>query len=167
MGRKRRDSNFSVGNISSSATLGTLGDNIAFTDEIGEAAVGSGYRVISVDVGFALRDLTPGEGPLDFGLCHGDYSATEVLEALSSTVGWQKTDKIEMERSRRLVRLIGHFAGELAHEVWNDGRLKRVRLNWDFGITKTLNMFVVNRSAAALTTGAVVETVGKAYLRHK
>ncbi len=166
MARKNVNSrNFAVGNLSSSVTLLTLDDNTVKEGDLGESTL-SGYRVISIDGTWSIHDLTPGEGPIDFGVAHSDYSVAEILQALSSNAGWAPTDLIEMEQSRRLVRLIGTFSGQDANETFNDGKPKRTKLRWPFRANQNMVMFAVNRSGAALTTGAVLEVAGKAYLRH-
>ncbi len=163
-GGRNNGRRFATGNISTSINLLTLGDNIAISANMGDTTNGRGMTCLSLDLGVAIRDLTPGEGPIDIVVAHSDYSAGEIIEALSSNAGWVQDDLIEMERSRRMVRHIGTFSGRTESEVLFDGRKRRFKLGWKLTAGKTIVLTAINRSAAALTTGAVVEGSGKAYL---
>ena len=165
-GNRRRNGRFATGNISTSLNLGALGDNVAISANMGDTTNGRGMHVLSIDLGVAIRDLTPGEGPIDIVVAHSDYSAAEIIEALSSNAGWVQDDLIEMERSRRMVRHVGTFSGLAESETLFDGRKRRFKLNWKLTEGKTVLLTAINRSAAALTTGGIVEGSGKAYLLH-
>lgn len=162
---KKNARGFATGNISDNWVLGTLGDNVA----VKSSGFGQSSRhmtVISLDVGFTLKGLTPGEGPIDFGVAHSDYTVGEIIENLSSNAGWDSGNLIEMEQSRRMVRLLGSFEGQQANEDWNDGKFKRVRLRWPVSAGAEIVAFAINRSDAALTTGAEMEAKGKGYIRN-
>ncbi len=120
---------------------------------------------ISADCLWAIRGVTAGEGPLQVGYAHGDYSVSEIKEALEAGASFDPGDKVEQEQARRLVRRAGQFDGQSATEVLNDGRPKRTKL----GITITqgfnLALWVKNKRGGAMTTGAVLELSGTLYVR--
>ncbi len=163
---RKRDAAFAVLPYNTSQALSTLGDNTALVTNM-TATLVEPLHVISLDITEAIRDLTPGEGPIEVGVSHGDYSVTEIVEALNAgqSITGRNVDMIEKEQARRLVRLFGKFDGTEESEVLNDGKPIRVKLGWTIGTGKTLNVFAVNRSGATLTTGAVVEVSGKIYGR--
>ncbi len=120
---------------------------------------------ISADCLWAIRDLTAGEGPLQVGLAHSDYTASEIKEALEAGASFDPGDKVEQEQARRLVRRSGQFAGQVPQEIINDGRPKRTKLGFMVSQGFNLNLWVKNKSGATLTTGAVVEISGTLYVR--
>ncbi len=163
---KKGKAAFAVLPFSGSQALSTLGDNTVLTTNITAALVEPLY-VMSMDITWGLRGGTAGEGPIRCGANHGDYNVAEILEALNAgqQITGRNVDMIEKEQARRLVRKVMSFDGLTTNEDWNDGNVKRVKLGWTIGVGKTLNLFEVNRSGAALTGGQVVEFSGKIYGR--
>ncbi len=123
------------------------------------------YRVLSVSNLWSLRGMTPSEGPIVVGYAHGDYSVTEIKEALEAETMMTRGDKIAAERGNRLVRRVGIFTGQVEDDTLNDGRPIRTRLNWVVPVGKTLNAFAYNQSGATLTTGAILVQNGKATIK--
>ncbi len=120
---------------------------------------------ISMDVTASLHGLTSGEGPIICGVAHSDYTAAEIEEWFEASGSWSKTDKIEQEHARRKCREIGIFDGNSPESTINDGRKLRVKLGFPIEDGAGLQLWVFNEGAAALTTGAVVDLKGKAFLR--
>ncbi len=162
----KRDSAFAVLPFTSSQALSTLADGTVLLSNITGTLVDP-FHAISMDINWTLRGGTVGEGPIEVGVAHGDYSTTEVSEALNAgqTIVGRNVDMIEKEQARRLVRLAGAFDGQLANDDINDGKMQRVKMGWTIGTGKTLNVFEINRSGSALTGGQVVEFSGKIYGR--
>ncbi len=161
---KLRRRNFVAVPIRGKVTLATLGSNVAITGDVFDSVLVEDLFCISCDINVALRDHTAGEGPIEFGLAHGDYSAAEIEECLSVSL-LSPDNKIEGERARRLVRRIGYFAGLSTEEVFNNGVPKRVPLRWTQGDGTQMDMWAANRSGAALTTGTILEFQGTMYGR--
>ncbi len=120
------------------------------------------YRLLSLKGLWALRDLTAGEGPIIFGVAHGDYSDTEIEQCIENEAGLNRSDMVvTREISRRLVRRIGIFSGVAGEEVLNDGKPVHTRLNWPMAEGTTLKMWAYNQSGGSLTTGSELVFNGK------
>ncbi len=164
---RNRNSAFEALPFNTSQALSTLAQDTALATNVTGTLVDPLF-VISMDYKAAIRALTPTEGPIEIGVAHGDYSVSEIIEALSAgqSITGRSVNKIEQERRKRQVRSLGFFSGETADDALDDGQTKRVKLGWVIGTGKTLNFFEINRgSAAPLTTGAIVEYSGKIYGR--
>ncbi len=123
------------------------------------------FRAISVKATWSLRDLTAGEGPISVGLSHGDYTAAEIEEFIEAEGAMTRLDKIAQEQANRLIRRVGTFSGLAEAETLNDGRPIRTKLNWAIADGGTVDFWAYNHSGAVLTTGAVVEILGRLFLR--
>ncbi len=141
-----------------SLLLSTLGDNTVLTVAIGPT-LSENFRVTSVECWWTIRDLTGGEGPLQVGYNHQDYSVSEINEALNA-VFTNRGSKIEREQANRLVRTVGQFTGLSESETLNDGKSLKTKLNWALDGSGAIEAFVCNRSGATLTTGASLELNG-------
>ncbi len=128
------------------------------------SALGEDLFVISVDSQITIRGLTAGETPIYVGLNHSDYTVAEIAEALDVALT-DPNDKIEQERSRRLVRRIGVFAGPDVDQHMNQGVSTRTKCLFTVGNDFNLEIFARNQSGAALTTGSVLEISGTIYGR--
>ncbi len=145
-------------------TLATLADDAVISGAL-MANFGEDFFCISIDAAWGIRGHTAGETPLRFGFAHGDYSDTEIAEAINAEIT-DPDDKIAQERSRRLVRTVGSFDGSLADPVYNDGRVKRTPIRWSIGDGHQMDFWLINESATTnLTTGSIVECQGKMYGR--
>ncbi len=107
---------------------------------------------------------TTGDGPLTVGICHSDYSNTEVKECLESGASIDQGDKIAQEQGNRLVRIVGSMLpGE--EENLNDGKPIKTRLNWMIDIGSAVNVFVYNEGSGSLTTGSLMKLTGSLYVK--
>ena len=139
--------------------LSTLGSAIVISGNLFDSTLAEDLFCISTDITVQMRDHTAPEGPLEFGLAHGDYSDTEIKEHLD--VSFMDPDKqIEKEHAKRLVRLIGSLSGLNASEVFNDGRKYRQKLKFTVGNGYNVKFWVANRDGGALTTGTTVTYQG-------
>ncbi len=160
--KRRRRGGIRPAQIAESLPLLTL----ASLDVLGETLNGSNVdkptRVMSVDCLFAINGMTAGEGPVDIGLAHGDYTDTEIEECLEATGSWASDDKVARERGNRLVRRVGQLDAE--HDELNDGKPVRVRLNWALVTGQTLRYWARNVGSGTLTTGAILTFNGTAWI---
>ncbi len=146
-------------------TLGTLADVTVVTGAVTGAADGQ-YRAMSHKAVWSLRDFTAGEGPITVGYAHGDYSVTEIKEAIEIANSINLGDLVaSREQSQRLVRVVGVFQGTGEAESLNDGKPIKTRLNWAMPIGKALSVFAYNESGAALTTGAEIQATGDLWVK--
>ncbi len=116
-------------------------------------------RVLSLEATYALQGLTAGDGPLEYGVAHSDYTAAEIEEALEADASWDEGDKVAQEQAKRLVRQLGVFSEE--ETALNEGRLIKTRLNWLLATGDTLQFWIRNRGINA-STGA--EILGQGHL---
>ncbi len=116
----------------------------------------------SADLTVSIRNATPGEGPIGFGIQNDDLTVTEVNEAIAAAPRGPD-DIIQLERSRRPVRTWGSFQCALADEVVNNGNIKRYRIRMAIGENSGLSFWAQNRSGAILTTGTEIIIAGKLY----
>lgn len=111
------------------------------------------FFCVSARLTWALEDHTVGEGPLHVGLAHGDYSTTEIDEALDVEVLGPE-DRIETERMRRWVRTAGTFNEQATASTLNDGKVIGTKCLFTISDGEALRVFAQNKSGAALTTGS-------------
>ncbi len=121
--------------------------------------------IMSIDYSAALRDHTAGEGPLEIGFAHSDYTVTEIKEALEAGASFDPGNKVAQEQARRLVRSAGLFSGASAFDSLYDGRPKRRKIGFLVSQGFNLAFWIKNRDGAALTGGGIVEIQGTAYMR--
>ncbi len=169
--KKRVNQRFQPLRFIVSHPLGALASVTASIARLLSADLEQNYFVNSVDCTWSIKDFTVavGDGPILVGFCHNDYSVTEVKEALEvSLLG--PANKIEQERQRRLVRIVGimHPTQESAGleiDVMNDGKPIRTKLNWMIEEGKSLDLFTYNMGSSVLTTGAILDASGSIYGR--
>ncbi len=143
---------------SSTLAANTLLGGDLFTSDLTED-----FFCISADLNIGWTG-TAGEGPIEVGLAHGDYSDTEIEENLELSFT-NPDSKIEQERSRRLVRRIGYLSGTAAEGVLNEGRTTRVKLRFSIGgAAGQLKMWMYNRHTTNLT-GTTISYQGYLYGR--
>ncbi len=148
-------------------SLGTLADDTVISTPTIDS-LEQDFDVISTDLSVAIRNLTPGQGPLDYGLQEQGFTVAEVAEALDASPLSQYGPA--MERSRRKVRLYGTFNGEEADSTVNDGKPIRKKMflrAFGHSTFAAARVWMRNKSGATLTTGAVVEIQGTHWGRWK
>ncbi len=122
------------------------------------------FYPVSAHIEWAIRGLTAGEGPVKVGLAHAGYSVTEITEFLDAE--YTAPDALTArEQGRRMVRRSGTFHGLSTEEVINDGRPLKTIIKFPLTGGQGLAAWAVNRSGAALTTGAVIKFSGTIYGR--
>ena len=117
------------------------------------------FYCYSAQAVWTLRDLAPGQGPIDVGFCDGNYTTLQILEALdASPVG--KSDKISLEKTKRDIRPVGSFPGTTESEALKNGETVYRKLLFPISSSSIFECYAVNRSGAVLTTGSVVHVAG-------
>jgi len=162
--RRRWNRNNRNVRVSNDAATGTPADEVAVAAAFTVVSQ-SDYRAISARLVWARRGQTGGEGPITVGLSHGDYTNTEIEEAIEATGAIDRGDKVAEEKANRLVRVVGEFPGQDADEVLNDGRPITTRLNWLISEGEVMKAWIYNHSGATLTTGSFLVVSGTLFIR--
>ncbi len=137
------------------AALDVLGETIA-------GVVDRPSRVISVHAVWNLELLTAGDGPIEVGIAHSDYTDAEIEEALEAVGSWGSDDKVTRERASRLVRKVGVLTEE--NPVLNDGEIVKTRLNWGLASGSTIRYWARNLGPT-MQTGSSILFNGTAWIR--
>ncbi len=152
--------------VQGSLALSTLADQLVLKANVHTGVFSEDFFCISADLQVMVRGLTSGQGePSSWGVNHSDYTAVEVAEHLAvSLLG--RGSKIEQERLRRLVR----NGAQMIHLTAEDeliplDRSHRVKCKFMIQEGFALEIWIQNRSGAALTTGAILEWNGTIYGR--
>ncbi len=117
----------------------------------------------SIFTAWGMDDHTPGEGPLEIGFAHSDYTVAEIGEALDNTSN-TRGDLVENERRGRKVRSCGWFSGQNVNEVLFDGATKRCGLGFVLADGTNLNFWTRNHDTT-MTTGSQINLIGVLYGR--
>lgn len=162
---RKRSSGLVVVNVQKQLALSTLADETVLGGGVGSAFPQSVYA-LSAKLTWAIRGHTAGEGPILVGVAHSDLEVSEIKECIDSQwSGIWGDDLIAAEQARRPVRIVGQFSGVGTEETLGDGREIKTTLKFSVADGKALQIFAMNKSGAALTTGTIVECVGKFFLR--
>ncbi len=148
---------------SAAVTLATLGSLTALASALWSGSTGA-LRVMSVKASWSLLALTSNEGPIIVGYAYGDYTVTEIKEAIEASTAIDLGNKIAQEQANRLIRIVGTM-GDEGQDDLNNGDPITTKLNWRFNAGKALNIFAYNDGAAALTTGAIVHHNGTIWVK--
>ncbi len=150
--------------VSASLPLLTLA-NLDVLGEVFPDTVDKPTFAVSMDGLWSLINATPGEGPIEVGVAHSDYSDAEIEEWIENQGSWGSSDLVGQEVAKRKIRSVGEFANDVTDEVLNDGKPIRTRLRFMLNAGATLKYWAYNRSGAALTTGGSVSLSGNIWLR--
>ncbi len=164
--RRRGSRGFVAMPVSGSVLPSTLASGIVIKSNL-MSNLSEDFYCISADLAFQIRDGTVGEGPLQVGIAHGDYSVTEIKEYLDVDYS-NPGDKIAREQATRLVRRCGFFQQNLAaagEQMPQNGEVKRVKIRFLVTDGISLDFWVHNQSGAALSGGATVIVSGTLYGR--
>ncbi len=162
--KRRSMRGYIKGNVGEDLTLGTLASGTLVSTTFDEAAE-ERTLVSSIVATYSCDNITSPQGPILFGVAHGDYTDAEIEEVIENIQSWTPGDKISQERGKRLVRTIGTFvADELAGTIdvkFANGKMVKTKLNWMLQSDATLRLWAYNLSASALaTTSLVVKAFG-------
>ncbi len=170
--RSRNSKNFVAIPVEGNLALSTLGSQAVLSANLIEGTLTEDIFVISSDLSASITGLSAGEGsPHELGIAHSDYTDVEIKENLD-VVLLGPGSKIELERTRRLVRKVGVAntfvnSGQTILEFIEKNGSRIIRTKWKFTVQngKTLDIWVQNRSGATLTTGATLRWSGTIYGR--
>ncbi len=159
-GRRRKGRsmrNYLKGNVNETLALSTLAATTLISTTFDES-VEERTLVSSIVAKYSLTNLTLGQGPIIFGVAHGDYTDAEIEEVIENIQSWTPGDKIAQERAKRQVREIGQFVSDGASldMTFNDGKPVKTKLNWVLQSDATLRLWAYNVSGAALSTTAPI-----------
>ncbi len=146
------------------ATGALAAETVIATNCFGSNSTRDSY-IVSVDYLASIRDHVAGEGPLEIGFAHSDYTVTEIKEALEAGASFDPGNKVTQEQARRLVRSSAQFSGAASFDELFDGRSHRQTIKFMVSQGFNLAFWIKNRDGAALTGGGIVEISGKAYMR--
>ncbi len=169
--RRRSSRNFVAIPFTKNLLLATLANATVLTVPV-TAGLTEDLYVISCDLSATFIGLTAGEGdPMQIGLAHGDYGVTEIKENLEVAITGPG-DKINQERTRRLVRRTGMLQAqgtnvhtEMSMIGRNGSRIVRTTCKFVVQNPSTLQAWIQNRSGAALTTGSTLVLNGTVFGR--
>ncbi len=168
VGARRRQSNFQAIPVNQSLALVTLANGVAVKQTM--VTLTHPARMISADLAWYIHDLAVGEDPILVGVAAGDYTVAEIAEAINAAPT-SPSDRIEKEQAQRFVRKVGLInGGGGSADVGVPARLKdgqpiRTKMRWLVGDDQEPVIWAMNRSGAALTTGASLVVIGTLYLR--
>lgn len=142
----------------------TIAADIVVTADAIPAAFTRKFFAVSVKCYHTARGGTVGEGPVQTGFAHGDYSDAEVAEQLVAEMTGTG-NKTTQEQARRLVRKAGMMPMIAADEVLNNGNAVTTKLGFMIEIGQNLSVWARNRSGAAFANGPVVQYDGTIFGR--
>ncbi len=125
----------------------------------------------SVRASWTMSDFTPqaGDGPIEVGYAHPDYTDTEIQEWIQNQGSWDSTDMISQERARRKIRSVGMFKSPVSVSTeivyLNDGKPIFTKCGWQLTTGQSLKVWAFNHGSSAIaTTVPIVTIAGKANL---
>lgn len=162
MPKKRNFSGYLKGRIDEdSGDLSTLATETGIV-VIFDETVNGRTLVSSIVVAVSVEDLAGGDGPLEVGVAHSDYTLAEIEEYIENTGSWNAGNKISSrEIGRRLIRSIATLDPQNPSAF--GGAKRKVKLNWMLEAGQTLDLWVYNHGDQ-MTTGAIVYMHGHANL---
>jgi len=123
----------------------------------------SEYLLMNFELTWSWDSFTANDGPLTVGVADGDYSDSEIEQAIEAVNGIVLGDRIAQEQANRLVRVIGTVS-ELRPTL-NEGMPVKTKLNWKIPIGSQPKVFVYNQSGTILTTGSAMLAIGHALIK--
>ncbi len=167
--KTRRRFNLRRVRIASSPAVGALAtEDVASVAITGAAA--DKIRFISFNSTYTWVDSGAiGDGALEFGLAHSDYSAAEIEACLESAGSIDLGDKVAQEVANRWVRRVGTISDATTaagmEKQFNDGRQVKTKLNWLMSAGDTLNIWFRNGSGNVYTTGSSMAVLGDLWVK--
>lgn len=167
--RGRRFRRYIPGSIDHKVNVGVLASKTVLKTDIASTVIDSTW-CSSIRATWSVNGITKfaDRGPLLVGICHSDYTSTEVEEWLESLVNWDQGNKVAQERARRMCRIVGVFEDPVSAAtaaVLNDGKPITTKVGWLLAPGQTLGIWVYNQgSVAYASTDPDMQVVGKANL---
>ncbi len=164
MAKHKGKSRIAVINVNEVITLGALASGVVISTETD--VFEREFWAVSTDINWTMKAHTAGEGPIEVGVAHGDYTVAELKENLDLTGMEDPGDLVAKEQGRRLVCRSATFIGDAALETLNDGLPIRTRLQFpQVGSAPQIAFWAQNLDTDPLTTGSLISARGKIYGR--
>ena len=166
---KRKFRRYIRGRIQNRFNLSTLGSITAISDTIDDVLTESAW-LSSIVATWSMDNFTVGvgDGPIQVGVAHSDYSDAEILAWILGSESWASGDMVAQEINRRRIRRVGTFdqtGPALSVMTLNDGKPIRTKCGWQLVTGQTLRVWAFNSGSSALaTTDPAVMTAGHANL---
>ncbi len=146
-----------------SAALVTIADNAAV--ELAGPVMQKDFRCLKWEGVIKIAGLTSGQGAgLELYYGNGELSVAEMLEAINLNGPVDRNDRIAEEQAGRMVRYLSAITEDasgtdtpLYFRGPEGGPKLTYKPRWTFSDPEGWSFWVVNRSGAALTTGATLE----------
>ncbi len=153
---RRKFRRYLRGNIDHKLALGTLGAGVVLKSNIADTVVDTTW-LSSVRGTWSLEQYTKAidDGPILVGICHSDYTGSEVEEWVENLSNWDQGDLIAQEIGRRKIRLVGMFSVPASAEevsVLNDGKQMTTKAGWLLSEGDTVSVWAYNSGESALAT---------------
>ncbi len=126
------------------------------------------FRVLKSEGTFRLAGLTSGEGHhLELWMMNSDLTTAEALATINLNGPLFRNDRVPTEIAERFVRYVGVFdsmngipPSETIMYLRNEtgGFIHKLKPRWTFTKDATWAWLIVNRSGAAMTTGATLRS---------
>ncbi len=149
-----------------SAALLTMA-NDASVEMLGPT-IAADFRILKTEGTFRLAGLTSGEGHhLELFMINSDLSTAQALAAINLNGPLFRNDREPTEQAERFVRYVGVFDSmngipptETIMYLRNKtgGFVHEIKPRWTFTKDATWAWLLVNRSGAAMTTGATLRS---------
>jgi len=150
-------------------SLGTLGAH-TLVGNVLTATVNERTFLSSVRLTWNLSDYTPnaGDGPIEVGIAHSDYTDAEIEQVLENTDTWNEGNLVALELGKRKIRRVGMFPTPEAagfSTSLNDGKPIHTKCGWILLQGQGVRVWAFNHGTSALaTTVPVVHSAGHANL---
>ncbi len=163
--RSRKYRRYLRGAVDIDVELTTLAAKTATSENLADFVTEKAW-LSSVVASWDLSTFTKstGDGPIQCGVAHSDYSSAEIEEWIENLGSWEEADMIAQEVGKRKIRMVGVFetpddATEVAH--LNDGKPIRTKCGWMLSSGQTLKVWGYNMGSGALeTTVPVIQVLG-------
>ncbi len=165
---KRKFTRYLKGSIDLTMPLGTLNGKVATSLPV-QDTVEERTWLSSVVARWALQGMTLGtdDGPILVGVCHSDYTSSEIEAWIENTASWTEGNKVQQEVARRFIRRVGIFTNPLQVTeavTLNDGKPIRTKCGWILTTGQTVRFWAYNMGSSNLVTGTDVFAAGHANL---
>ncbi len=151
---------------SGSAALLTMANDASV--ELPGPTIAHDFRVLKSEGTFRLSGLTSGEGHhLEVWMINSDLSTAEALACINSNGPLFRNDRVPQEIAERFVRYVGVFDSMngipptetiMYLRTETGGFIHKLKPRWTFTKDASWGWLIVNRSGAAMTTGASLRT---------
>ncbi len=137
-----------------------LGSGLVAKANFAQAITGNRVFAVYCKGIWSWRLATAGEGPVEVGFAHSDYTAVEIEEAIENTSSWSSLDKVGAERARRLVRRAVKMDLLTVDGVVREGAPLFRKLGYWLEDGATMAGWVRNEDPDTMTTGMVARFSG-------